>query len=36
MYHRKLLDGFFVYLLLYIDDMLVVAKNLVEINRLNT
>ena len=33
-YHRKLSYGSFVYLLLYVDDMLIKAKNLVEINRL--
>ena len=31
-YHRKLSDGSFVYLLLYVDDMLIAAKNLVEVN----
>lgn len=33
-YHRKLSDGSFVDLLLYIDDMLVAAKNISEINKL--
>jgi hypothetical protein len=36
MYHRKLSNGSLVYLLLYVDDMLIAAKNLVEINRLKT
>ena len=35
-YHRKLSDGSFVYLLLYVDDMLIAAKNLVEVNKLKT
>ena len=35
-YHRKLSDGSFVYLLLYVDDMLIAVNNLVEINRLKT
>ena len=35
-YHRKLSDGFFVYLLLYVDDMLIAPKNLVEVNKLKT
>uniref|UniRef100_A0A2N9GV50 Reverse transcriptase Ty1/copia-type domain-containing protein n=1 Tax=Fagus sylvatica TaxID=28930 RepID=A0A2N9GV50_FAGSY len=35
-YHRKLLDGSFVYLLLYVDDMLIAVNNLVEINRFKT
>jgi hypothetical protein len=35
-YHRKLSDGSLVYLLLYVDDMLIAAKNLVEINKLKT
>lgn len=33
-YHMKLSNGSFVYLLLYVDDMLVVAKNMFEINKL--
>uniref|UniRef100_A0A2N9IN85 Integrase catalytic domain-containing protein n=1 Tax=Fagus sylvatica TaxID=28930 RepID=A0A2N9IN85_FAGSY len=33
---RKLSNGSLVYLLLYVDDMLIAAKNLVEINRLKT
>uniref|UniRef100_A0A2N9EX70 Reverse transcriptase Ty1/copia-type domain-containing protein n=1 Tax=Fagus sylvatica TaxID=28930 RepID=A0A2N9EX70_FAGSY len=35
-YHRKLSDDSLVYLLLYVDDMLIAAKNLVEINKLKT
>ena len=35
-YHRKLLDDSFVYLLLYVDDMLIATKNLIKINRLKT
>ena len=35
-YHRKLLDGSFVYLLLYVDYMLIAAKKLVEVNKLKT
>jgi len=33
-YHRKLNDGSFVYLLLYVDDMLIAAKNMSEVNKL--
>lgn len=33
-YHMKLSDGSFVYLLLYVDDMLMAAKNMYEINKL--
>lgn len=33
-YYRKLLDDSFVYLLLYVDDMLIKAKYKFEINRL--
>ena len=33
-YFRKLQDGTFVYLLLYVDDMLIASKSKVEINRL--
>ena len=36
MYHRKLSDGSFVYLLLYVDYMLIAAKKLVEVNKLKT
>ena len=35
-YHRKLSDSFFVYLLLYVNDMLIARKNLIEINKLKT
>lgn len=35
-YHRKLPDGSFVYFLLYVDDMLIAAKSMVEINKLKT
>ena len=35
-YHRKLSDGSLVYLLLYVNDMFIATKNLVEINRLKT
>ncbi|KAH9793297.1 hypothetical protein KPL71_004477 [Citrus sinensis] len=34
-YFRRLLDGAFIYLLLYVDDMLIVSKNINEIERLN-
>ena len=33
-YSRKLFDGSFIYLLLYMDDMLLAAKNKVEITSL--
>jgi ATP-binding cassette subfamily B (MDR/TAP) protein 1 len=33
-YFRKLLDGSFIYLLLYVDDMLIASKSKVEINKL--
>ncbi|XP_059650617.1 cysteine-rich receptor-like protein kinase 42 [Cornus florida] len=33
-YFRKLRDGLFVYLLLYVDDMLIASKNKVEIDKL--
>ena len=33
-YFRKLDDGSFIYLLLYVDDMLIAAKNLSEIHNL--
>ena len=35
-YHRKLPDGSFVYFLLYVDDMLIAAKSMVEINKVKT
>jgi hypothetical protein len=34
-YFRKLLNGSFVCLLLYVDDILTVFKNIFEINSLN-
>ena len=33
-YHRKLLGGSFIYLLLCVDDMLIAAKSMVEIKKL--
>lgn len=33
-YHKKLPNGSFIYLLLYVDDMLIAAKDMFEINRL--
>jgi ATP-binding cassette subfamily B (MDR/TAP) protein 1 len=33
-YSRELLDDLFVYLLLYIDNMLIASKNIYEINGL--
>ena len=35
-YHKELFDGSFIYLLLYVDDMLIFGKNMFEINRLKT
>ena len=35
-YFRKLQDGTFIYLLLYVDDMLIACKSKVEIERLKT
>ena len=35
-YLRRLSDGFYIYLLLYVDDMLVACKNKAEIERLKT
>ena len=34
--HKELFDGSFIYLLLYIDDMLIAYKNMSEINMLKT
>lgn len=34
--HKKLLDFSFIYLLLYVDVMLIATKNLLEINRLRS
>ena len=35
-YHKELFDGSFIYLLLYVDDMLISYKNMFEINKLKT
>lgn len=35
-YFRKLSDGSFVYLLLYVDDMLIVARNMSEVNHMKS
>ncbi|KAL5757095.1 hypothetical protein ACOSQ2_021841 [Xanthoceras sorbifolium] len=35
-YFRKLKDGSFVYLLLYVDDMLIAAKDIFELNKLKS
>ncbi|RVX05834.1 Retrovirus-related Pol polyprotein from transposon TNT 1-94 [Vitis vinifera] len=35
-YHKKLFDGSFIYLLLYVDDMLIAYKNMFEINMSKT
>jgi hypothetical protein len=35
-YYRKLSDGSFVYLLLYVDDMLIAAKSMLEVKRLKS
>ena len=35
-YHKKLFGGSFIYLLLYVDDMLIACKNMFEMNRLKT
>ena len=35
-YHNKLLHGSFVYLLLYIDYMLIASKSISEINKLKS
>jgi len=35
-YHKKLIDGTYVYLLLYVDDMLIASKCIYEINKLKT
>ena len=34
LYHKELFDGYFIYLLLYVDNMLIDNKNMVEISRL--
>jgi hypothetical protein len=36
MYYRQLSDGSFVYLLLYVDDMLIAAKSMFEVKRLKS
>jgi hypothetical protein len=33
-YHKKLSDGYFFYMFMYVGDILIVAKNLIEINKL--
>jgi hypothetical protein len=33
-YVRSLDDGSFIFLLLYVDDMLIAAKNIAEVNKL--
>jgi hypothetical protein len=35
-YYRQLTDGSFVYLLLYVDDMLIAAKSMLKIKRLKS
>lgn len=35
-YHRKLSDGCYIYLLLYIDDMLIACNNMLEIIKLKS
>ena len=35
-YHKELFDGSFIYLLLYVDDMLISYTNMFEINKLKT
>ena len=35
-YHRKHNNGSFVYLLLYVDDILIVVKNMSEVDKLKT
>ena len=35
-YHKDLFDGSFIYLLLYVDDMLIACKKMFEINDLKT
>ena len=35
-YHKELFYGSFIYLLLYVDDMLIDCKNMSKINRLKT
>ena len=33
-YHRQMSDGEFIYLLLYVDDMLIASKSISEVNSL--
>jgi ATP-binding cassette subfamily B (MDR/TAP) protein 1 len=33
-YFRKLLDGYFIYLLLYVDDILIASKRKMKIDKL--
>ena len=35
-YQKELFDGFFIYLLLYVDVMLIVCNNMSKINKLKT
>ena len=35
-YHKELFVGSLIYLLLYVDDMLITCKNMLEINKLKT
>lgn len=35
-YHKKIADDSFMYLLLYVDDMLIAAQSMSEINKLKT
>ena len=35
-FHKKLLDGSLIYLLLYVDDILIVYKKMFKINKLKT
>lgn len=32
-YHRKVSDDFYIFLLLYVDDMLIACNHLIEINK---
>lgn len=33
-YYKRLMDGYFIYLLIYVDDMLIACKDMSEINTL--
>ena len=35
-YYKELINGSFIYLLLYVDDMLITAKDISEIDRLKS